>query len=173
MGRKSGLQRVGDQQPHLQRWIEELDTYKYQLLLTSYAESTFDYNFSLPPTDYRQPNRNKIQKNPSYFPGKNQWNNHANIFNTHRAITKFIIAFISFTIVKVTWYFIKEQCYFTFNLFCIKIFLNQTRQGTKYNMGQMVVFDEFDVFNKWFLFLLVRNFIQRLVSRPYYASKSF
>ena len=37
-----------------------------------YAESSFDYNFSLPPTNYKQPTRQENTNNPSYFPGENQ-----------------------------------------------------------------------------------------------------
>ena len=52
---------------------------KYKNKGSSHAESIFDYNFSLPPMDFRQPNRNKDQTNPSYFPGKNKGKESLNI----------------------------------------------------------------------------------------------
>ena len=52
---------------------------KYKNKGSSHAESIFDYNFSLPPTDFRQPNRNKDRPNPSYFPGKNKGKESFNI----------------------------------------------------------------------------------------------
>ena len=85
-----------NRRPHQARPSHTVNRPSYETVQTiegsSYAESTPDYNYSLPPKAYQQPKRQKNKNNPAYFPGKNQDKEPVNIGGYQGAINPVFVS---------------------------------------------------------------------------------